>query len=184
MGGQGRAGRAPAPSSGHAHCLLRPPGAGAVQDAAGQRGSCVPLGPRGPVSALQGTAVLLALGLGLHGAVQPGGDMGRGRSRRKPPQALSWGQKPRPNAGLRSARRGQQCGAGPGWAGLEQQGHSVPRRAGPPWGCDTAGCRRGVGWQAQVALGGPHQAEAQVSGTWSRRTACRVWRGPPRCFHG
>lgn len=57
-------------TSGAVCCLLRPLGAGTVQDTAGQRGGCVPFGPRGPVSALQ------VLGLGLHGAVQPGGDIG------------------------------------------------------------------------------------------------------------
>lgn len=42
-------------------CLLRLLGAGAVQDAAGQRGGRVPLGPWGPVSALQDTSQLCSL---------------------------------------------------------------------------------------------------------------------------
>lgn len=45
-------------SRGHALCLRRSRGAGTVQGAAGQRGGCVPLGPRGPVSALQGLCSL------------------------------------------------------------------------------------------------------------------------------
>lgn len=56
-------------TSGAVCCLLRPLGAGTLQDAAGQRGGCVPFGPGRPVSALQ------VLGLGLHRAVQPGGDI-------------------------------------------------------------------------------------------------------------
>lgn len=53
---------------GHVLCLLRPLGAGTVQDAAGQRGRCMPLGPWRPVSApqvlsssVQGTSVLWVL---------------------------------------------------------------------------------------------------------------------------
>lgn len=64
VGGEAGTGRGPARTvglRGPVLCLLRLLGAGAMQDAAGQRGGRVPLRPRGPVSALLDASELCSL---------------------------------------------------------------------------------------------------------------------------
>ena len=111
-------------------CALspRPPGAGPVQDAAGQHGGCVPRGPRRPVSALPvlGRGTQGASGRQVRAALQPSRDVDSGQT----PQALGrkeWELRPTGAsgwAGRRAAGLSARRGAGRR-GGLEQQGQAA-----------------------------------------------------------